>query len=124
MFTALDATLLTTEGRNILDRHRRQGSGQVVIKEFNEYMSTSTSSQLKARELMNKLINNVLANEWSYSISDYISWFMRAVDTYNGLVVNERLKLNNDTIRTMLDRNIQGVRPLIEVRNREECEMT
>ena len=124
MCTALDATLLTTEGRNILDRHRLRGDGQAVLKEFVACMSKSTSSQLRARELMNKLVNNVLTPEWNYTYAEYLNWFMRTVFTYNGLVANENLKLKNDTIRTMLDRNIQGVGPLIAVRDREEYDMT
>ena len=119
LYTILDRNVHTTEGRDILERHRRSSDGLWVLSDLYAHATRSTASQLRARTLMDKLVNEKLTRAWNKPIVEYISWFLRTVNSYNELMLSETQMLSPDMIRTMLERNIVDAKPLAAVRNQE-----
>ena len=113
----------TTEGRNILDKHRMYSDGRAVLRDLDAHGRTSTASQLQARRIMERLVTTPLSRSWNKPIVDYLSWFLRQVNYYNELALFETDRLTPTTVRTMLERNVQAAPPLAAVRDRELFEI-
>ena len=118
LYTVLDKTLLTVEGRNILDKYRSSCDGQRVIFELFTHHSVSTGAQLHAHELHNKIVNTKFDWSWSGTAIEYISELLRDVQRYNSLVPREN-KLTDEMIRSTLERNVEAARPLNAVKERD-----
>ena len=123
VYTVLEHTVHTTEGRNILEKHRARSDGRAVLRDLDAHGRTSTASQLQARRIMERLVTTPLTRTWSKPIVDYLSWFLRQVNQYNELALVASDRLTPTMVRTMLERNVQAAPSLVAVRDRELFEI-
>ena len=68
VYTVLEHTVHTTEGRNILDKHRMHSDGRAVLRDLDARGRTSTASQLQARRIMERLVTTPLSRSWNKPI--------------------------------------------------------
>ena len=119
VYNILYNKVTTTEGRNILYKHRHTKDGKRVLHELIMQASRSTASSLRAQSIFGKLATTMLDSSWNRPYEDYISWFIRTCNTYNEMVHDSADRIHPRMIRTMLQRSVSKARALQAVHLRE-----
>ena len=119
-YAVLVNTVLIDRGRAILYRYRQNHDGCAVFRELiNTLMGTIAVSH-DGGKIFQDLANSVLGRDWKKSMAEYISYFMDTVTRYNEMVLTPAEQLHPMMVKSMLQRAVNGVRSLREVKDRED----
>ena len=83
LYYILYCKVTTTEGRDIIHRHRNTKNGRMVLYDLCRHARSSTSCLLRTQSIFGHLATTVLDSSWTKPYIDYITWFMRMAIQYN-----------------------------------------
>ena len=119
LFVILDVRVKTMEGRVILRRHRNRHDGRAALSEIYASGRASATADIQSQERLARLTTTRLDTTWTKPYSDYINEFMTEAEIYNENQTNPAALLTSDMVMMMLQRAVQGINSLAQVKARE-----
>lgn len=119
LFTVLWEKVQTPSGREILRQTKEFQNGRYTLRLLDEEYNSSATAEIRASELLDLIVQTRLDNGWGKPYVDFISHMLDLMDQYNETVRYRSQRLSDEAKRSHLERAVEGVKALNDVRIRE-----
>jgi hypothetical protein len=118
-FMALQINVTTTEGKEIVRRHRHTCDARRVMYELRIHHTKSTTAVITRQRLRQYLTTARLDNSWRDTCVEFITQWCETAETYNDQAPSDGGKFSDEMLKDLLQAAVQSISPLREIKNQE-----